>query len=125
MQKNYPSIKTIMRIKGTSKESARLARYILKADTREQLESIYTYELYYQKYGKHMYNPHSLTELKLYMLDIVLDSYGVEAIQNKNNQWLEYLNFGDTYNATIIYYHDRFFVSSWGDVVEKEFNLWE
>jgi len=124
-QTNYPSIKTIMQVNRVDYDTAKLARFILVAKNRDVLESLKVYEQYYQETGKFMYNPHSLPELKLYMLNIVLGLYGIEAIQNNNDDWLEYLNTGDTYNATIIYYHGRFSVNSWGDIVEREYKLWE
>lgn len=128
MQKNYPSIKTLQLL-GISKESAKLARIVLKAHNIESIELSKAlkpiYEIYYNKIGKFMYNPHNLSELKMQLLNVICDSYGVEGIQDKNGYWLEYLNFGDTYDTTIIYYKNRFFVSSWGDVVESSMSLWD
>ena len=56
MQSNYPSIETLMRVNRdeTSKDTAKLARTILKATTREELEELPVYEQYYQKIGRQL-----------------------------------------------------------------------
>jgi len=56
---------------------------------------------------------------KLY---VDLESFGVEGDCEENGEdhiTIQYLNMGDTYAATICYYHGRFQVTSWGDIVER------
>ena len=121
MQSNYPSIETLMRVNRdeTSKDTAKLARTILKATTREELEELPVYEQYYQKIGRQMYNPHNLSELKMQLLDIVLEGYGVESLKTIHEGYCDYVNFGDTYDMTVCYFQHRFIVSSWGDIAER------
>lgn len=121
MQKNFPSIQTLSRIdQGRVKpEAVKLARAILKARTREELEAMPIYEQYYQKIGIHMHNPHTLSELKMEMLNIALEGYGVESFKSPGHGYCDYVNFGDTYIGTIVKFQGRFFVSSWGDVAER------
>jgi len=118
MQKNYPSVKTIQKIKGVDFESAILARLIMQAKSREELEvlDLSVYKTYWQKTGQQMYNPHSLNELKMQLLDIVLNGYGVEGHKvNKKGDYVEYINFGDSYDMTVLLFQNRFIVSCWGD----------
>ena len=71
-------------------------------------------------------------ELILKALDEVLEGYGVEGIDPSTaevgeddvpeiDDWISYVNFGDTYDTTIIYDHDSrlFYCASWGDFLEN------
>ena len=120
MQKNFPGVQTLKNIDGkrTTAENAGLARAILTAVNREELEALPLYEQYYQKYGRAMHHPHSLNEPKMHMLDIALGGYGVEAFETPHNGWCEYVNFGDPYIATVVWFGGRFFVAGWGNVAE-------
>lgn len=54
---------------------------------------------------------------KLERADELLEGHGVESFGNRYS----YINFGDTYDPTILYDEDedKFFVSTWGDVEEQ------
>jgi len=119
MQKNYPSVNRISEIKGIDKESAKLVRAIMQEKSRENLENLPIYEKYYQNTGKFMYNCHSMRELRIFLIDLVLNGFGVESAQDNNGHYLEWVNLGDTYDLTVCYYQNRFIVSSWGDIVER------
>lgn len=63
-------------------------------------------------------------ELILSALNELLECYGVEAFNTRNDPFraiAEYLNTGDTYQTTILFRHDTgtFRLSSWGDFVER------
>jgi hypothetical protein len=69
------------------------------------------------------YHCPSITELKMSMIDEVLDNYGVEGInldEHGFNCWFSYSNNGRTYKATIGYcpLAGEFIVTSWGDYYE-------
>ena len=54
-----------------------------------------------------------------------LETYGVEGdchLNGENSIDIQYLNTGDTYAPTIVYYKGRFRVTSWGDIVEQAEN---
>lgn len=122
-QKNFPSLKTLMTINRnrTSKESAILARKILTLKTTEDLEDVA-----YQLGDNDLYlGCYSRRELRLALLNKVLGGFGVESICNKDGKYLDYINFGDTYDTTIIFWNNRYIVSSWGDIVEKNSNNWD
>jgi hypothetical protein len=70
------------------------------------------------------YHPHDTYVLKLEALNEVLDGCGVEYVEagrGRKSPAFEYVNFGDTYDTTIVYFPDRrtWRVTSWGDIVEN------
>ena len=71
-------------------------------------------------------------KIRLEQINDLLGGYGTEAIRGnwQNGYWWDivgcYVNFGDTYNLTIMqvrgdysFTRSRFFISSWGDWVER------
>jgi hypothetical protein len=130
MQNKFPSVVTLCKIQGVSKDVAETIRFIMKARTRETLENMSLYDTYYQKTGKYMYNEHSTTELKFQMIETLLYSagigHGLEYIHCYNGlHGIEYINMGDTYILTLCFYHGEFIVSSWGDIVEKHMERYQ
>jgi len=79
-----------------------------------------------KKWFHECYSSPSKIELIHEAINEVLGGYGIEAI--RDNQWssyhcdigLVYVNMGDTYTPTVCYdtRKDKWFLSSWGDVVE-------
>ena len=52
-----------------------------------------------------------------------LGTFGVEgdcALNGEGCIDIQYLNAGDTYETTIVYYRGRLMVTSWGDIVETQ-----
>lgn len=63
----------------------------------------------------------------LHAIDCIMDTYGVEALgecsdDGRQGPPFEYMNTGDSYVLTLVYdrIKDKLFISSWGDVVERE-----
>ena len=61
--------------------------------------------------------------------DEVLYGHGVEELRVQTRagvRWGEYVNMGDTYNATLVWeaYSARFSVTTWGDVIESWERRW-
>lgn len=46
-------------------------------------------------------------------------TFGVEGAQLQNGDGFDYLNSGDAYSLTVIYFHGQFSVGCWGDIVER------
>jgi hypothetical protein len=71
------------------------------------------------------YNRPSTHYLAMVALDSLLGTHGVEHIGEVDmcdGPPVEYLNTGDTYAATLVWYRDRvrpWSVESWGDVAER------
>lgn len=59
-------------------------------------------------------------------LDKYLNLYGVEYIKNKDKKYnIEYINTGDSYTNTIIYFKGKYIIKSTGDIVEKYYKKYE
>lgn len=74
------------------------------------------------------YNRPRRVELILSALDELLGFHGVEAFRDEDcltQASLSYLNAGDTYAETILFFHDigAFRLGCWGDVVERNERL--
>lgn len=82
-----------------------------------------------EKWINQCYNEPGIVDIKLEILNDILECYGTEAIWL--NEWIDnysqnigyvYLNTGDTYNPTIVYSTEQrvFFLGCIGDVVETD-----
>lgn len=71
------------------------------------------------------FNPPGRHYLEMTALDSLLGTCGVEHIGEvgmRDGPPVEYLNTGDTYAATLVWYRDRvrpWAIESWGDVAER------
>lgn len=71
------------------------------------------------------YHPQDKHTLVMVALDDLLATHGVESLGDvdmHDGPPVEYLNTGDTYAATLVWYRDRvrpWAVESWGDVAER------
>lgn len=72
------------------------------------------------KIPKHV-EKYSNQERKLFIANKLIGGYGVEAAQYGTNNYLLYVNTGDTYNATLLcdQKKGRYIFSTLGDVVES------
>lgn len=107
---NMPSIKTLEQ---AFPDNAREARTVLKMN-REQLES--------HPVGaarvKECYHAPMTWDLRMSILNAVGGFHGVESLEGTRGEWVEYLNAGDCYACTIIYWRGRYRVQSVGDFIE-------
>jgi len=69
------------------------------------------------------YHPHDTYLLKLEAISDVLGGFGAEGVPEGRGRSpaFDYVNMGDTYQTTILYFPDRavWRVGCWGDVVER------
>lgn len=123
-----PSIKSMVD-KGLEKDVAIFVRQIIKdntnwhdyntfCDNASRLQDVCpkTYS-----WIRSCYNMPSNSEVRLHMIDEVLDGFGIEVIQHKKGYTHYcYVNNGDTYAPTIIYNRltKRFLYCGWGDLVK-------
>lgn len=105
-----PSIKTLTDVCGNEPHLAIELRAILKApiaDVMARIESLLH---------------HGYCESKAYARMLALNEaghfYGVESIGNTSGEYADYLNSGDSYTSTIIYWRGRYRVQSVGDFIE-------
>lgn len=71
------------------------------------------------------FHPPKTYDVRLHVLNAIAETCGVEYTSHAEDSFysprgFDYLNTGDTYAATILYFHEtgRYRVSSWGDEVE-------
>lgn len=107
-----PSIKTLAL---AFPDNAREARAVLKM-SRDELEN--------HPVGaarvRECYHAPMTWDLRMNILNSIGGFYGVESIEGTRGEWAEYLNAGDTYAATIIYWRGRYRVQSLGDFIETQ-----
>lgn len=56
--------------------------------------------------------------LRLTALNKAGNFMGVESAQSSSGEWLSFLNSGDVYNGTVIYWRGKYRVQSLGDFIE-------
>lgn len=114
-----PSVKTLLRIPGLSREDAVRLRKVLDGrlapqDVDPRIER------------EHVGAPPSFQwEAKMRAADIILGTHGVEWLGYECSRWsnnpqgFDYCNAGDTYSTTLIHTaKGHFRVACWGDLVE-------
>lgn len=106
-----PSIKTLARIFDNPRE----ARKLFEMGRAQLLET---------ERGKtratECYNPPKTYDLRLTCLSHCGGFHGVESIETcAGDEWATYLNAGDTYADTVIFWRGKYRVQSLGDFVEK------
>lgn len=69
------------------------------------------------------FNSPSYSHMLLTAINEIIEGHGIDHIRPKDEDRhpsYEYINMGDTYNATILLRSDgRLIVASWGDIVEQ------
>lgn len=131
---NIPSVKRMVTELRLDLPTAKLARKVMEARDISELETLMedttrnTLPVEYVFQGSRSWyrvchsRPGS-TLVKMYMLNDLLDGHGVEgapAGTNAKSPQFEYVNMGDTYDATILYIYGRGFkVMDWGTLVER------
>lgn len=133
-----PSVATLTRtFRDLSAEQAGLIKRICRAaDDGAELEALLTAECpqVFQRSDLQLGGIPNMAHMDrawlrtyaLRALDCILDTHGVEAIVRESDSvysapFMEYLNTGDTYATTLLYFRDSdaLRIGSWGDVVER------
>ena len=70
------------------------------------------------------YNMPSIHGLKMSCLNELLGTYGVEFVNLEPDNYhcpkgIEYLNMGDHYTPTLLFFDSRYSIGCWGDVLEQ------
>lgn len=116
MQRNIPSIKTLAQVFG---DKAPEARRILKMP-RAQLEALPAGAARVRE----CYNPPQTWDVRMHCLAAldVPGLFGLEACGNREGEYMDYLNTGESYAPTLVYWRGRYRVASFGDIVENPRN---
>lgn len=125
---NFHSVKVIMEALNVDRETAKRIRGVIKGNIKpEDHEDLFPHTC---KWIRSCYHQPWETDVIMSALNELIEGFGVEALgggdwNNRYTPPFEYINTGDTYNATIIRDNrkGRFFISTWGDIVEQNPNL--
>ena len=105
-----PSVKTLSLVF----DDAKKARTIFEMKRTQLLET----EAGAARY-KACYHAPKTYDIRLHVLNALDDGmHGVESMQSVNDEYADYLNTGDTYAPTIIYWRGNYRVQSIGDFIE-------
>lgn len=105
-----PSIKTLSQVFDNPKK----AKAILKM-SRQQLLEIEACQWLVRR----CYNPPRNYELVMAALNALETGvYGVENLESNNDYYAVFINTGDIYNTTVIFWQGRYRVQSIGDFIE-------
>ena len=100
------------------------------ARPRNDGETVSDYMEAARRYSRHRFNVHcgddpwchesfhvasALSDTERRFVD--METFGVEGILEGKVD-IQFLNTGDAYDSTVLYYRGRFRVSSWGDILE-------
>jgi hypothetical protein len=118
---NFHSVKVIMEALNVDRKTALRIRGVVKGTINPDDETLFPQT---DRWIRQCYHRPDDVSLQLSALNELINGFGVEGL-GKNDRApytppFEYINTGDTYNTTIIRDNrkDRFFISTWGDVVE-------
>jgi hypothetical protein len=106
-----PSIKTLSRIF----EDAKTARAIFEMSRAQLLETETGKER-----AAECHNPPKTYDIRMECLNHCGGFHGVEGIETASGgEWVTYLNTGDSYADTVIFWRGKYRVQSVGDFIEK------
>lgn len=108
-----PSMPSIKTLSVAFPDNAKAAREVLLMN-RDQLEA----HLVGAARIKECYLPPMTWDLRMFILNAVGEFHGVESLVGTRGEWAKYLNAGDCYVPTLIFWHRRFRVQSLGDFIE-------
>ena len=122
---NTPSIKTMIDRLGITRKTATLIKKVISGKIDLTLFDSANNRI------RECYNYPDRLDVTLHVISDLMsmdlwDTYGLEYIHTTkddmfNTYGVEYVNRGDTYKLTFCYDHnkERFYISSWGDIVER------
>lgn len=89
---------------------------------KTSLEELYQYKSVIE-YRKGCYHEPTMGDMRRVAMNEVIQGHGVEACCSKGGKFAEYINMGDIYNATVVWYHGMCYFTTLGGFLEgrKEF----
>lgn len=110
--KRLPSVKTLSRVFSDPKR----ARAILEMSHAELSET----EAGAARIKECWHHP-KWHDVRMHVMNSIEPSlHGIESFQVRNGEYVEYLNAGDPYAATLLYRSGRYFIGTWGYIAERE-----
>lgn len=106
-----PSIEKLRLVFG---DNAKQAKEIFKMNKFQLIETPAGKARYQE-----CYNPPAMYDLRMHCLNALESGlYGVESCESVGGWYADYLNTGDSYNPTVIYWRGNYRVQSVGDFIE-------
>ena len=119
----FHSIEKIMSLLDVDRQTAKRIRGIVKKTIDPEDETLFpkTY-----KWSQSCYSAPTTGALEMHALNELLNGFGVEGLGKGDDDYgytppFEFINLGDPYNTTIIRNNrsGTYFISTWGDVAER------
>lgn len=105
-----PSVKTLREVFG---DNAKQARAVLEMSLADLLQTVDGAARVAECY--HM---PATSDIRMHVLDTLAGTHGVEWIDTRHGG-CAFLNAGDPYVATLVYFRGRYRVTTWGDIAER------
>lgn len=113
--KKLPSVKTLSQVFG---DKAKEARKILEM-SRTELSKLPAGEARIRE----CHNAPSTPDIRMHCLSALAEGYhGLEAAENRDGEWLDYINAGDCYAVTLVRWRGSYRVCTVGDIAENPRN---
>lgn len=106
-----PTVKSLAVVFG---DNAKQARKVLEMDKAQLTVAFDEAGL-----NKGYHNTPSKKDMRMLLLDKLADTSGVEAVALGNGEIVDYLNSGDTYTPTLVFWRGNYLVTDWGTLVER------
>lgn len=68
------------------------------------------------------FNPPKTYDIRMHCLNAIASTHGIEAAENADGEYMDYLNAGDPYAVTLLYWRGSYRVACWGDIAENPRN---
>lgn len=69
------------------------------------------------------YNHPTDADIRLHAINYLEKFYGVDGVEVDFNDYISYLQAGDIYDLTLLYYKGRYWIGNWGDEAERLISL--
>lgn len=110
MMRRKPSIATLRRVDESRAEEMRRVFCMTRAELAKTPAGA--------RRIAECYNPPKTWDIRLTALNDAAGLHGVESVEHVSGDFASYLNTGETYAETVIYWRGRYRVQSLGDFVE-------
>lgn len=110
MLRRKPSVATLRRIDESKAGAMRRVFEMTRAELEETESGA--------QRARECYHRPQTCDIRLHVLNDAGGLHGVESVESESGEFASYLNTGDSYADTVIYWRGRYRVQSVGDFVE-------
>lgn len=105
-----PSVKTLVQVFGDQAKEARKIFELTQGEMRKHPAGA-------KRIAECYYSP-KWYDVRLHILDSLGETYGIESVHTEEDEYADYLNVGEMYAPTVIYWRGNYRVQSLGDFIE-------